>query len=332
MQPITLIIKNPSTTSGVNDFQVKIESVKKIIDLKEILAKTYPGFPSIGSQKLIFAGKLLQDDSTIAEILKNHEGFSFIFHLVVRSSMPPPQSNPTPQTLPAVGGARPFPNGGFANGGFPNGAFPMHPNPGFFGMQQQFGNQQPIQNPWMMMRPRMVGQDAGRVPLQGNGNQRFAPQPNPENHQQDRSGLYLLIKLCILVYVLSQGGSTIRTCLLAIAAIAIFLVRTGRIDFPFLPHPPNIKNNPVPNAPPANQNQNENVDQNQNENQEDNNNEVNEINQPNNEVLPPVQVPRRSLVDEITGVFYPFLCSLNPTWHPTQRVPPVPQAPEPVLM
>lgn len=61
---------------------VNVESEWTTIDLKKHLSKIYPGEPPVDSQKLIFAGQLLLDESKLRSVIKK-EAISSTVHLVL---------------------------------------------------------------------------------------------------------------------------------------------------------------------------------------------------------------------------------------------------------
>ncbi|VDK37978.1 unnamed protein product [Taenia asiatica] len=65
---------------------VEIESEWTAIDLKRHLSKVYPGEPPIDSQKLIFAGRILSDDSKLGTVI-GQEPISRTVHLVLPPSV-----------------------------------------------------------------------------------------------------------------------------------------------------------------------------------------------------------------------------------------------------
>ncbi len=61
---------------------VNVESEWTAVDLKKHLSKVYPGEPPIDSQKLIFAGRLLSDESKLSTVI-GQEAVSRTVHLVL---------------------------------------------------------------------------------------------------------------------------------------------------------------------------------------------------------------------------------------------------------
>lgn len=65
---------------------VDVEAEWTAIDLKRHLSKVYPGEPPIDSQKLIFAGRILSDNSNLRSII-GQESVSRTVHLVLSPSV-----------------------------------------------------------------------------------------------------------------------------------------------------------------------------------------------------------------------------------------------------
>jgi hypothetical protein len=65
---IELVIKNAN--ARIDDFRLEIALSETIRNLKQKLSESYPDNPPMSAQKLIFAGRLLQDDQNLQEILK----------------------------------------------------------------------------------------------------------------------------------------------------------------------------------------------------------------------------------------------------------------------
>jgi len=67
---LTLVIKNPAQS---REFEVKINADASISVLKKILEESYPGNPVSFSQKLIFAGRLLNDTDILGDIFSQRK-------------------------------------------------------------------------------------------------------------------------------------------------------------------------------------------------------------------------------------------------------------------
>ena len=67
---LTLVIKNPAQS---REFEVKINADASISVLKKILEESYPGNPVSFSQKLIFAGRLLNDMDILGDIFSQRK-------------------------------------------------------------------------------------------------------------------------------------------------------------------------------------------------------------------------------------------------------------------
>ena len=67
-QEVSISIKCP--TPGVADFQVKLPLSSTILNVKEEVAENHPLKPPVTSQKLIFCGRLLANESELREVLR----------------------------------------------------------------------------------------------------------------------------------------------------------------------------------------------------------------------------------------------------------------------
>jgi hypothetical protein len=157
------------------------------------------------------------------------------------------------------------------------------------------------------------------------------------------------MKLALMVYILSQGGSTTRAVMLSIGALLVFLFQTGRLRITMYHH----RAQPVQAAQPQVQPQVQPQQQQQQQaegNNDGQNNENNVANNAQQQQPPPQQPPRPAgffgeirygfvsnapprvgnMADVvcfcISGLVLPFFYSLLPTWTPTG----VPVPPQPV--
>jgi len=301
---VCLIIRGVS--SSATDFPCEIEESATIADLKKLLSEKYPGNPSLSLQKLIFAGRLLQDESKLADILKMYDKTTAqVFHLKVSN----PTSTTTTPTSPVVPNTfqGQVPPGVQFYGQFrvgPNNfaQYPYNPmNPAF---NPAFMN--PALNP--LMRPVYPGQfnNNNGIPQgvpqqpQQQQQQQQAQQPN-QNGGEGNGHFYLFLKFAFLVYIFSQGGSTTRTVLLAIAALVAFLYQTGRLQVVATVGVNQRRNQPQ---------QAQQVPQQQQQDVPIQNNPVDQ--QPNNNI-PNADLPVQGGVG---SVLLPFFYSLLPTWQP----------------
>jgi len=200
---IQIIIKNPSVNVG--DFKIEMELFNTIKELKIELSERYPSKPKVEQQKLIFAGKLLKNDSTISEVLNQYdEKVTQTFHLVISKMVPTSTQSSTNQIGNFQANLTRFP--------IENNQQPFQPM-----NFQQFQNNN--------FQPPVVQHQQFNVHPE-NDQQNF--NQNQENQPRDGS-LYLFLKLVVFVYILSAGASLTRTIVLGIAASIIFLYQTGRL-------------------------------------------------------------------------------------------------------
>lgn len=191
MTSFSLLIKSPS--EKFEPFPITIESFLTIWDLKQRLSQVYPSKPDPQHQKLVYAGRLLENDKQLKDIIQSDRPATFVFHLVV--------SQPQPPTPPPIY-HQPIPNHQPQNNDF---------------FAQRFGNPPPANqfqpNPWVQQQQQQ-------------------PQ-RPANHHPQQNYIWLIAKLALLVYIFGQGGSSSRIAFLSIAAFVIFLYQTGLLPFSF---------------------------------------------------------------------------------------------------
>jgi len=67
MSEVQLLIKSPSYNE---DFRLPLNLTSTVKELKERIAQEHPSRPPAERQRLIFAGKLLQDNDVLKDILR----------------------------------------------------------------------------------------------------------------------------------------------------------------------------------------------------------------------------------------------------------------------
>jgi hypothetical protein len=83
---IKLKIKSPSST--VADMELEVLLSTKVYQVKERISEMFPGNPSPSAQKLLYAGKLLQDRDTIQNFLRFDADYS-VYTLHLACAIPP---------------------------------------------------------------------------------------------------------------------------------------------------------------------------------------------------------------------------------------------------
>lgn len=86
----SVIIRTPD--HRVKDLEVECQPKWTVANLKQYLSTCYPGNPSEDKQRLILAGKLLQDKTHLDELFKTYE-YRPIIHFVCTQTMPEPASD-----------------------------------------------------------------------------------------------------------------------------------------------------------------------------------------------------------------------------------------------
>jgi len=208
-------VKNPS--AKVADFHVSLEETKTVGQLKQYLNVNYPGNPPSERQKLIFAGKLLNNNEiTLGEVFKQNDiGNVQTIHIVV-SKVPSSPTIGSPQVSP-----------------FQTQQIPTRPNfPNIEHQQQQLLQQQFIQQQILAAQQFAAFQQQLHAAQMARQNVPHQPAQRAEEPQPHRESIiWLIVKLTLMVYLFSQGGSTTRTILLSIGALFIFLYQAKVLRF-----------------------------------------------------------------------------------------------------
>ncbi|KAL6045578.1 Homocysteine-responsive endoplasmic reticulum-resident ubiquitin-like domain member 1 protein [Balamuthia mandrillaris] len=300
---LQLIIKSPVRRE---DFPLVFPLDQTVGQLKGRLAEEYPGRPGPASQKLIFAGRLLQDSATIQSVLESQKraiSGPHTFHLVV----PPPEAPRPSSFVEEQGGYVPQPAAAPAAAAAPPPALPMMPAGGGGAGGMGAWRQQQLQQE----EEQGFGFDA----------------------QQQAAGAYglfrpnwaLLIRLALAVYIFGQGGSWGRIVFLSVASVLYYAYQIGA--FNSFQRVIVVRAEPARQAPPPQpQPREEQPQQHQEQPQQ-------------NESTPPTETTTRSpssslgLYRELENVVVPFFYSLLPSWQPgmgVHHVPAPPPAPAPV--
>ena len=91
---IKLNIKSPT---AIEDKCIESEIESTVKDVKHQIEQEWPSNPTPKDQRLVYAGKLLEDNSILKDVLRmedaRDENDAFTIHLVCRITTPPPQPN-----------------------------------------------------------------------------------------------------------------------------------------------------------------------------------------------------------------------------------------------
>lgn len=80
----SLLVKNPTDRPGTEPFTIHVEGKSTVRHLKALLAASYPGTPPVSSQRLIYAGKLLDDSYILKSVMASADhSVQHTVHLVV---------------------------------------------------------------------------------------------------------------------------------------------------------------------------------------------------------------------------------------------------------
>jgi len=186
---ISLVIKNPSAKQ---DFRLEHPLKSSIAALKSRLAQSYPDQPPPHIQKLIFAGRVLQDHDILCDVFTQRKcdlSVAQTLHLVLPAPIHATQTHR--EASQATTDA---------------------PREVHFGLRHR--------GPRDFVRPPEPAQHA-------EGGEVYAPR-----NVWERQNLGLIIKLAIVVYILCQGGSYWRTVILIGGALLIYLYQIRVLRFP----------------------------------------------------------------------------------------------------
>ena len=87
-----VMVKNPRDNPGSSPFSVNVGRGTTVLSLKQRLQSEYPGSPSVHLQRLIYAGKLLNNDDTVSSIFPSPGAHTV--HLVVSRDQQQRSSTP----------------------------------------------------------------------------------------------------------------------------------------------------------------------------------------------------------------------------------------------
>jgi hypothetical protein len=191
---LSLVIRNPSVRE---DFSLVMQGECTVGALKAMLERDYPSRPSAARQRLIFFGALLQDHQILSDVfsaVRNPKGAScFLTHCQVDASNAITVHLVISPTAPASPDSTE--NDPIAQRRLQYERLRMQ--------QQRQQAQQQQQIPQPQVQPPLV-----------------APQDNQAGGGGD---LALLFKLVVMVFILLQGGGTIRAIVLLVGAFILYL-------------------------------------------------------------------------------------------------------------
>jgi hypothetical protein len=189
---IRILLKNPATS--MDDVLLVLPSTDQLTvgNVKGRISSVYPGSPEPERQRLIFSGQCLtNDEQPFASVLQGRSlDDAHTFHIVIR-----PKVQPQPQ--PQVYARQENNNVNHVNN-----------------VQQQQNVPQQQQQQQQQQRHQ---DDPPQFPRQNQAVVGFG------------DNMTLLFKLAVLIFVLSQGGGTMRAIMLYVFALFVFLYQTGRL-------------------------------------------------------------------------------------------------------
>jgi hypothetical protein len=296
---VELVFKSTSTS----DHTQRVPLDARVGELKALLSVHHHLHPATNVQRLIFAGRILNDDERLDHVLPSDHydrSVRHTVHLVLR-----PLSTTSSTTIPVTPQSSYVGLGAYGSFG---GA------PGVAGVP--FGG---AVGPNFVPYP-YTGHAAGPMPFVAPARDAAggAPPARPPAVMAARViqiDFGLLLKLAFGVYLLSQGGGEQRLAFLIACAIAIYIYTTGigrRVEL-------DAHGNPVDPPPPQPQLQRAANQPNNNNDNADPNANQNNIDEARNAALNALpfwaREERGGFTSQLAAFWFPLLLSVNPHWH-----------------
>ncbi|KAJ1983373.1 hypothetical protein H4R34_001323 [Dimargaris verticillata] len=99
---VTISIKSPALDSWNKDFTIQAALSDTVLSVKRQIQRTHPSQPGVQHLRLIYHGKLLENDVLLAEVIKDAQANeTYVFHLVTQHLAPwSSHSEPARTTTP----------------------------------------------------------------------------------------------------------------------------------------------------------------------------------------------------------------------------------------
>ncbi|KAJ3311715.1 hypothetical protein HDV04_003860 [Boothiomyces sp. JEL0838] len=244
MQLQIICVNDPSKSK-----QIEISDTQSILDLKQLL------YENEAEQRLIYQGKLLQNEMIVSEIVKKDEAF---VHLVLKKNeeeiTPTRESNQTTPTETKEKGKEQSKDIALENSftlypiipkliAIDGTLYVMHSGDGVYPNQPQDTlRYRPSRSLFRAQEPRMFVQPDIQPAIQP-----IQPIPNPQPNQaqgrpfraqvmelynQFGDSFWLLVKLTVAVWFFTQNTTTFKSILIGTIAFILFLFQSGLVVMP----------------------------------------------------------------------------------------------------
>lgn len=243
-----VIIRTPD--QRVKDMEVECQPQWTVANLKQHLAQLYPGNPTEDKQRLILAGKLLQDKTSLDELFKTYE-YRPIIHFVCTQTSPEPASDAesttahstrtsvsSPENPPAEPNAAPVRPVLQMTGGNPRWSAHMTQLQMWHQQleenQAAFYHQHHLTQAILRRAAEQAQEEAGPPPQQQPPQQPLPQAQDPEEQHDLLDVFYLIIRLLVLLALAWNYASPPKFCFMGVLVFYLYLYQSGYVDFPAL--------------------------------------------------------------------------------------------------
>mmetsp|Transcript_10651 Transcript_10651/g.32614 ORF Transcript_10651/g.32614 Transcript_10651/m.32614 type:complete len:317 (+) Transcript_10651:102-1052(+) len=229
-----IIIKDIAGKHEAITCEVELPLSARIDEVKNILQREFPGSPVPSSQRLICGGKVLRDPQTLGECLSRGNNANTIYLVVAEDRNPsrPSSSAATPasKTGATATTTRHAPQQGIGSVASSSAQGLRAEQVSTTHHAAESRSQPPVQ------REALAAQREGHAADVNAAAQPAAPAAAPAaappaaGVNPGNGGWSLLFKLLLVVFLLSQNGSSINLYVLGAIAFLIFIWQTGRLE------------------------------------------------------------------------------------------------------
>jgi len=247
---LSVIIRTPD--QRVKDMEITCQPTWTVANLKHHLSLLYPGNPTEDKQRLILAGKLLQDKAKLEELFKEYD-YRPIIHFVCTQTLPEPVSDTESTTAQSSRSSVSSPT----NPAVEQNAAPVRPtiqipggNPRWSAHMNQLHNwRQQLEenqaayyhqnhlNPAVLRRVAEQAQERAAPPPPQQEQQPPQQQPvrqaqDPEEQHDLLDVFYLIIRALFLLALAWNYASPSKFCFMGVLLFYLYLYQSGYIEIP----------------------------------------------------------------------------------------------------
>lgn len=240
----SVIIRTPD--QKVKDMEVECQPQWSVGNLKSHLCQLYPGNPTTDMQRLILAGKLLQDKTQLSEIFKTYN-YRPIVHFVCTQTLPEPASDAESNTAASSRSASASPT----NAPVDPSPAPVRQPPQLAGNPRWSAHMNQLQMWHQQLEANQAAYYHGhqhhfahavlRRPVQEPPVEQApppqpAPPPPPQQPEEEQHDLldvfYLIIRGLFLLALAWNYASPGKFCFMGVLLFYLYLYQSGYISLP----------------------------------------------------------------------------------------------------